>query len=73
MNRLTQVIAEYNETKLEPGEPAMTQRRLAELTGVHELTVHRHATRKTAIDLDQAVAYARVLKVEIIELVEPAK
>ncbi len=51
MDGIRQQILEYNAHRREPGEPLMTQRRLAELVGVNEVTVHRHATRQTTINL----------------------
>lgn len=48
----------------------MTQRRLASLAGVAEQTVHRHATGKTEMSLSQALAYARVLRCRVEDLVD---
>lgn len=72
MNRLAQVIAAYNERVDGTAEEPMTQARLARLVGIHEMTVHRHATDKTSIDLAQAIAYADVLHCDVRELVESA-
>ncbi len=69
MNRLSELITEYNAAKLQPGEPPMTQRRLAELVGLNESTVSRHVNGTTVIDLPQAAAYARALRVSIEELI----
>jgi DNA-binding transcriptional regulator YdaS (Cro superfamily) len=72
MARLAELIAEYNETKRREDEIPMSQVRLAKLTGLSPMTVHRHATGKTTISLLQAAAYARALGVELAALV-PAK
>ena len=70
MTRLAQLIDEYNRTRREAGEPVMTQRRLAELAGVTEATVSRHANGETAMSLAQAVAYARVFGCRVEDLVD---
>jgi len=62
MVRLRAQIDEYNWTRRVRGEPEMTQRRLADLTGVNEVTVHRHATEQTGMSLLQALAYAQALR-----------
>lgn len=70
MTRLPDLIEAYNRTHLQPGEPPMTQRRLAELAGVAEATVSRHVNGATTMSLPQAVAYARALKCRVEELYE---
>lgn len=70
MTRLLALIHDYNRRHRSPGEPPMTQRRLAELAGVAETTVHRHATGKTEMSISQAMAYARVLKCRVEDLYE---
>ena len=65
---IRQRILEYNAYQLAPGELLMTQRRLAQLVGVNEVTVHRHVTGQTSMSLAQAVAYARVLKCRVEDL-----
>jgi plasmid maintenance system antidote protein VapI len=60
MTRLAALIDERN-SRLGPGEPALTQRRLAEMVGLNEATVSRHVNGVTTIDLPQAIAYARAL------------
>lgn len=67
MNRLSQLIAEYNERRGADEEP-MTQRRLAGIVELHEVTVSRHVTGTTSIELSQAVAYAKALGVDVSEL-----
>ena len=69
MTRLAELIEEYNEMPLEPGEPAMTIRRLAEVSEVPERTVYRHVNGETTMSLDQAAAYARALKRQVDDLV----
>ena len=68
MTRLAELIDEYNRTRREAGEPVMTQRRLAELTGVAEASVSRHANGVTTMSLPQAAAYARALKCRLDDL-----
>jgi DNA-binding XRE family transcriptional regulator len=70
MSPIREQICRYNLGHLVPGEPPMTQRRLAGLTGMAETTVHRHATGKTSISLEQALAYARALKCSLEDLVK---
>lgn len=70
VNRLSGLIDDYNRTRREAGEPVMTQRRLAELAGVTEATVSRHANGETAMSLAQAVAYARVFGCRVEDLVD---
>lgn len=65
MARLAELLHLYNQKALEPGEPPMTIRRLAALSGIAERTVYRHARGETAMSLAQAVAYARVLKCRV--------
>ncbi len=72
MNRLAELIADYNAHKRDKAEPLMTQRRLAALVGLHEVTVSRHVKGGSTLDLAQAAAYARALRVEIGDLLEPA-
>ena len=73
MLNLSHLIDEYNRTQRALGEPTMTQRRLAGLTGLNEATVHRHVHGKTSLDLEQALAYARVLKCTVEDLIrEPS-
>jgi transcriptional regulator with XRE-family HTH domain len=67
---LVELMDEYNRTKRQKGEPVMTQRRLAELTGVAEATVSRHVNGRTGVDLTQAAAYAKALGVPIEALIE---
>lgn len=47
-------------------------RQLARDSGVPERTVYRHARGDTRLDLQQAAAYARALKVYIEDLVDAA-
>lgn len=61
MNRLAELIADYNENCRGLSEEPMTQARLARIVGLHEVTVHRHVTGKTEIDLSQAAAYSLAL------------
>ena len=67
MTRLAELIEAYN-TRLDPGEPPLTQRRLAEMADLNEATVSRHANGVTSIDLRQAVAYARALGCSVEQL-----
>lgn len=69
MLRLTHLIDQYNRTKRGISEPLMTQRRLANITGLNEATVHRHVTGKTSLDLEQALAYSHALQCTVEELV----
>lgn len=70
MARLREQIDEYNRCRRELGEPLVTQRSLAHLAGVHEVTVLRHVAGTTAMSLDQAIAYARVLRCSLEDLAE---
>lgn len=60
MTRLAELIKE-KETSI---------RQLAKQSGIPERTVYRHANGETSIDLQQAAAYARALRVQIEALVE---
>jgi hypothetical protein len=73
VTRLVELVDEYNRTRREAGEPVMTQRRLAELTGVAEATVSRHVNRVTSMDVQTALAYARILGCTVEDLVEDAE
>ena len=73
MTRLAELIDEYNRIRREAGEPVMTQRRLAELAGVAEASVSRHANAVTTMSLPQAVAYARALKCRVDDLMADPK
>jgi len=68
MRTIQRLILEYNRSHIQPGEPPMTQRRLAELAGVAEATVSRHVNGATTMSLAQAIAYARVLKCRVEDL-----
>ena len=68
MNALHQQILIYNTQRCESGEPLMTQRRLAALTGLAEASVSRHANGATTMSLPQAAAYARALKCRLDDL-----
>ena len=59
---LSGAIDTYNRTKREPGEPPMTQRRLAELVGTAEALVSRHATGRISPGSESLIRYARVLR-----------
>ena len=68
MTRLAEAMDLYNAEELEPGEPSMSIRRLAEVSGVAERTVYRHYRGETTMSLPQAIAYARALKCRVEEL-----
>lgn len=68
MSGLSCCIEKYNQRSLEPGEPPMTVRRLAEVSRVPERTVYRHYRGETSIKLAHALAYARVLRCRIEDL-----
>ena len=65
---LSQAIDSYNRTKRAPGEPPMTQRRLAQLVGTTESLVSRHATGQVSPGAESLIRYARVLRCGIDEL-----
>jgi len=67
VSRIRHCIDAYNAHRA-PGAEAMTQRRLAELAGVNEVTVHRHITGQTSMSLQQAISYARVLGCRVEDL-----
>mgnify|MGYP000868262029 FL=1 len=65
---LATAIDTYNRTRREPGEPPMTQRRLAELAGTTESLVSRHAKGRVAPGSESLIRYARVLRCGIDDL-----
>jgi DNA-binding XRE family transcriptional regulator len=65
---LSGAIDSYNRTKREPGEPLMTQRRLAELVRTTEALVSRHATGRVSPGTESLIRYARVLRCGIQDL-----
>jgi len=69
VTRLEEIIEAYN-VQREAGEPPLTVRRLADVAEIPERTVYRHARGETAMSLDQALAYARVLKCRVEELAD---
>ena len=70
VTRLAELIDLYNDQDLEPGEPPMTIRRLAEVSGIAERTVYRHFNGETSISLEQGMAYAQALKRPLEQLAE---
>lgn len=69
---LSLAIDTYNRTKREPGEPPMTQRRLARLVGTTEAHVSRHATGRVSPGSDSLIRYALALRCGIQELFSDA-
>ncbi|MBN1631923.1 MAG: helix-turn-helix transcriptional regulator [Thermoleophilia bacterium] len=60
--RLRELIEAHNEA-LPPGEPPMTQRRLADATGIDEGLVSRHISGDHLMLYETALRYARFLGV----------
>lgn len=71
MNALAAQIDEYNRSRRQPGEPVMTQKRLAELAGTDPALVSRHVNGGNMM-LSTALRYCVVLRCGIDELVSHA-
>ena len=69
MTGLLRAMDLYNETQRQSGEPTMTIRRLARISGVPERTVYRHTRGDTTMSLQQALSYARALQCNPEDLV----
>jgi len=69
---LNTAIDRYNCDQRQPGEPLMTQRRLAELVGTTEAMVSRHANGHVAPGSAMLVRYAKVLRCGIDDLFSDA-
>lgn len=59
---------EARNAQLEPGEPVMTQARLAELLGVNQSTVSRWASGQRELSARWAIMIARILRCSIDDL-----
>lgn len=60
MTRIGELIRKHN-AALPPGEPRLTQRRLAELAGTTEAVVSRHVRGRAKPTVSSAQRYAAVL------------
>ncbi len=67
---LQREIYRYNAERLGEGEELMSQRRLAELTGLDKTTVNRHARLPGTIKASQLLLYAKALRCPVEDLVE---
>ncbi|MCL5736945.1 MAG: helix-turn-helix domain-containing protein [Actinobacteria bacterium] len=72
MDRIPELIERYNSEFLGPGEPPMTQRRLAELLSTSEAQVSRHVNGHTRMSLDTARRYAEILHCRVDDLFSDA-
>lgn len=68
MARLAEMMERYDRHQRATHEPPMGVQRLAELSGIPDRTVYRHARNETSMSLEQAIAYARVLGCSVEEL-----
>lgn len=67
MNNLAHQIDEYNRTRRPPGEPVMTQKRLAGIVGTSPSLVSRHVAGQDMM-LSTARRYADALRCSVDEL-----
>ncbi len=67
MSGLEEQIAEYNRTRRSPGEPLMTQKRLADIVGTSPSLVNRHLHGQDMM-LSSAARYAKALRCLVDDL-----
>lgn len=72
MNRIPELIAQYNERHRAPDEPLMTQRRLAELVGTSESLLSRYVCGSVDASFSRAREIAEVLCVSVDDLFSDA-
>ncbi len=68
MDRILELIERYNREFREPGEPPMTQKRLAELAATSPSLVSRHIHGEVQMSVSKARRYAEILHCKVDDL-----